>query len=102
MQSHLRYMHRCRAEPKCRRTDAEILRDTAVYTVPAVTIVEIMGRNAGWLAAASALAKGDDCVGVDMIYLPERPFNLEKCAEKTKKLLEEKDFPHWCICPSFS
>ena len=32
-----------------------------------------MGRNAGWLTAAAALAKSDDCEGVDMICLPEVP-----------------------------
>ncbi len=72
-------------------TVKEVICDSSVYDIKSITVIEIMGRNAGWLAAASALAKGDDCVGVDMIYLPERPFNLEKCADKTKKLLEEKN-----------
>lgn len=56
-------------------TVQEILRDCAVYTVPAVTVVEIMGRNAGWLTAAAALPRcvGDACP--DLIYLPERPFS---------------------------
>ena len=57
-------------------TIKEIVRDCAVYTVSAVTIVEIMGRDAGWLTAASALASlsGD---GPDLIYLPERAFSLD-------------------------
>lgn len=57
-------------------TVKEIVRDCAVYTIPAVTIVEIMGRDAGWLTAASALAtlSGE---GPDLIYLPERVFSLE-------------------------
>ena len=33
-----------------------------------------MGRHAGWLTAAAALAKGEDCEGVDAIYLPEIDF----------------------------
>ena len=49
----------------------EIICDSGVYYVKSVTIIEIMGRNAGWLTAAAALAKGEDCCGVDMIYLPE-------------------------------
>ena len=55
----------------------EIIRDATVYGTKYVTIVEIMGRNAGWLTAAASLAKGEDCEGVDMICLPEVPFNVD-------------------------
>ena len=55
----------------------EIIRDATVYGTKYVTIVEIMGRNAGWLTAAAALAKAEDCEGVDMICLPEVPFNVD-------------------------
>ena len=41
----------------------EIIRDATVYGTKYVTVVEIMGRNAGWLTAAAALAKSDDCEG---------------------------------------
>lgn len=54
----------------------ELVRDCAIYDLRAVTVVEIMGRNAGWLTAAAALAQGDDCEGVDMICLPEIPFDI--------------------------
>lgn len=60
----------------------EIIRDSTVYDMKSLTIVEIMGRNAGWLTAASALAKGADCEGVDMIYLPETTFDLDKFMDK--------------------
>lgn len=56
----------------------EILRDTAVYTIKAVTIVEIMGRDAGWLTAAAALPRKICGVAPDLIYLPERIFDYEK------------------------
>ncbi len=56
-----------------------------------VNIVEIMGRNAGWLTGAAALSKGDDCVGPDLIYLPELPFSIEGFVDEVKKLLETKD-----------
>ncbi len=49
-----------------------------------------MGRNAGWLTGATALAKGEDCEGPDLIYLPEIPFNLQKFGDKVKALLERK------------
>ena len=60
----------------------EIIRDATVYGTKYVTIVEIMGRNAGWLTAAAALAKAEDCEGVDMICLPEVPFNVDHFVEK--------------------
>ncbi len=55
----------------------EVIRDSLVYDLQSVTVLEIMGRNAGWLAASAALAKGPDCEGVDFIYLPEAPFEVE-------------------------
>ena len=68
----------------------EIIRDGLVYDTPCVTIIEIMGRNAGWLTAASALAKGDDCEGVDLIYLPEIAFDVDKFMDKIRELLSKK------------
>ncbi len=55
----------------------EILRDTAVYVVKAVTIVEIMGRDAGWLTASAALTKKVCGECADLIYLPERVFDYD-------------------------
>lgn len=62
-------------------TLSEIVRDCAVYRVPAVTIVEIMGRDAGWLTASAALPGAVGAEGVDLIYLPERPFTVERFAD---------------------
>ena len=56
----------------------EIILDTNTYTTDSITIVEIMGRNAGWLTASAALARTDDCDGPDLVYLPETPFSYEK------------------------
>ena len=56
----------------------EIIRDCSVYTVPAVTIVEIMGRDSGWLTAASALPGAVFGEGPDLIYLPERAFVIDQ------------------------
>jgi len=70
-------------------TMKEIIRDGVVYDYPTITVVEIMGRNAGWLTAASALAKCDDCEGVDLIYLPEKPFDVDRFLAKIKKLSEK-------------
>lgn len=68
----------------------EIIRDATVYGTNYVTIVEIMGRNAGWLTAAAALAKGDDCEGVDMMCLPEIPFNVDRFVEKVRVMQSKK------------
>ena len=61
----------------------EILLDCAVYTVPAVTIVEIMGRDAGWLATAAAVGTHQP----DYIYLPERAFSLERFFDDVRAAL---------------
>ena len=70
----------------------EIIRDSFCLEYPKglVTIVEIMGRNAGWLTGAAALAQGEDCEGPDMIYLPERPFDIIDFRDRVKALLEKK------------
>lgn len=70
----------------------EIIRDSFClrYNTGVVTIVEIMGRNAGWLTGAAALAKGEDCSGPDMIYLPEIPFDFQSFKEKVEEKLKKK------------
>ncbi len=59
-------------------TTQEILRDCAVYRIPAVTIIEIMGRDAGWLTAASAIGRVVSGLEPDLVYLPERAFDMEQ------------------------
>ncbi len=68
----------------------EIIRDGLVYDYPTITILEIMGRNAGWMTAATALSAGEDCEGVDMIFLPEVAFDIDAFMEKVKKLCQNK------------
>ena len=55
----------------------EIACDVSVYTVKSVTIVELMGRDAGWLTSASALSKHFYGYGADLVYLPEISFDKE-------------------------
>jgi 6-phosphofructokinase 1 len=71
-------------------TMKEIVCDARIYERTSVTIVEIMGRNAGWLTAACALAKGEDCEGVDMICLPEIPMTLEEFLRRVADKLKTK------------
>ena len=71
-------------------TMQEIVRDCSVYTVPAVTIVEIMGRDAGWLTAAAALPGYISGSGPDLVYLPEKPFSLERFLEDVREVHKKK------------
>ena len=70
----------------------EVIRDAMglSYKRPMITIMEIMGRNAGWLTGATALAKTEDCCGPDLIYLPEVPFDIDKFLKKCTELLKKK------------
>lgn len=70
-------------------TMQEIIRDCAVYTTKAVTIVEIMGRDAGWLTAASAIGRVVNGCGPDLIYLPERAFSMEEFFEDLRTTLDD-------------
>lgn len=55
-----------------------------------VVVIEACGRNAGWITAASALARDCGVDGPDLIYLPERPFDEERYIEDVKAVLEKK------------
>ena len=69
----------------------EIIRDVSVYTLNAVTIIEVMGRDAGWLTASCGLCGRVNGRGVDFIYLPERDFSAEAFVNDVKNAL--KDHP---------
>ncbi len=78
-------------------TVREVSMDAVVYDKPAVTIVEIMGRHAGWLTSASVLArkfKGDNPV---LIYLPESAFCVDQFLDQVKAALEKTSTPVICI-----
>lgn len=68
----------------------ELVRDATVYDVNSVTVVEIMGRNAGWLTAAASLAKAEDCEGADMICMPEIPFGVDNFIQKVARMQAKK------------
>ncbi len=73
-------------------TIREVIQDNNCYgvTKPTVAVVEIMGRHAGWLTAASALARDESCCGVDAIYLPETGFNMDNFLKGIQELLKKK------------
>ena len=68
----------------------EVIRDSSVYDIRSVTVAEIMGRHAGWLAGAACLAGGDDCEGPDLILLPEVPFDPDRFLTKVDQLQRVK------------
>ncbi|MDO4622673.1 MAG: 6-phosphofructokinase [Eubacteriales bacterium] len=70
----------------------EIIRDNECYDspIPSVVIIEIMGRHAGWLTAAAALSRGDDCSGPDIICLPEVPFDMDAFYARIHELAKVK------------
>lgn len=68
----------------------EVIRDGLVYDQQNVTLLEIMGRNAGWLTGAAALAKGEDCEGPDLIFLPEVVFDVDEFMKKVSELHKVK------------
>jgi 6-phosphofructokinase 1 len=69
----------------------EIIRDANTYDSDSITIVEIMGRNAGWLTGAAALSRSEDCNGPDLIYLPECPFEYESFVNKIREIKKHKN-----------
>jgi 6-phosphofructokinase (EC 2.7.1.11) len=68
----------------------EVYHDARVYDTPMVCVLEVMGRNAGWLTAATALAsyKG---AGPDLIYLPEIDFDMDKFVADCKRVYEKNN-----------
>ena len=79
-------------------TIAEIACDSAVYDTPSVSIVEIMGRNAGWLTASAALARREGCTAPHLIYLPEAAFNPDEFLERLQYL--QKNIKHIVVAVS--
>lgn len=69
----------------------EIAHDTFIYAVKSVTIVEIMGRDAGWLTAASALARNGYNTAPHFIYLPEVPFDRNQFIEDSREFLKDNN-----------
>ena len=67
-------------------TLAEIAQDSAVYNLPSVTIVEIMGRDAGWLTASTCLLHHNGLETPHLIYLPEIPFSTERFMSDVRRM----------------
>lgn len=71
-------------------TISELAADIGAYDIPAVTIVEIMGRNAGWLTASAALSRINGQTGADLIYLCEATFDPDRFLSDVREKLATK------------
>ena len=68
-------------------TVQEIIRDSSVYSIESVTIVEIMGRHAGWLTASTCTLRANDEIAPHLIYLPEREFSVDQFVEDVRAMM---------------
>ena len=69
---------------------AEIYKDTHVYDVGTITVVEIMGRHAGWLTGSAALAR-ISCAAPDLIYMPEVDFDMERFLQDVDRVYAQEN-----------
>jgi len=92
----LRMTDHCPGYPSAARFVALALRDTgrdteAMGPASPVKIVEIMGRNAGWLTAAAALARQEDGDAPHLVYVPERPVGVEQLLDDVQRCYDERE-----------
>lgn len=83
-------------------TVREISLDAGVYKHPVVTIIELMGRNAGWVTAASALARTKADPNPLLIYLPESDFDTERFIEDIRTAFERSTSVIVCVSEGIS
>ncbi len=83
-------------------TIREIALDASVYEHPVVTIVELMGRHAGWVTAASVLARTSYDPNPMLIYLPEHDFDMFKFVEDVRDAIKKNNSVIVCVSEGIS
>lgn len=70
----------------------EMIQDNESFgaTDPRAAVVEIMGRNAGWLTGSTVLSRDSECSGPDLVYLPELPFDEDDFVERVERIAKVK------------
>lgn len=86
----------CPGYPSAARFTALAIRDTgrdteSMGTYGSLKLMEIMGRNAGWLTAAAALAREEEDDGPHLVYVPERPVSAEQLVEDVQRCLGKRE-----------
>lgn len=71
-------------------TVQEIVRDCSVYSINSVTIIEIMGRDTGWLTAASAVLRANGEIAPHLIYLPEARFSVQSFLSDIRRVQQSR------------
>lgn len=71
-------------------TVQEIIRDCSVYSINSITIIEIMGRDTGWLTAASAVLRANGEIAPHLIYLPETHFSVQSFIKDLKRVQQSR------------
>ena len=79
-------------------TMQEIVRDSSVYAIESVTLVEIMGRDTGWLTASSAVLRANGLSAPHLIYLPENAFSVAKFLQDVKEAIKQ----HYAVVVAIS
>ena len=75
----------------------ELARDVCVYNAPSVTLLEVMGREAGWIGCAASLSRHYFGCGCDLVYLPEGGFNAERFLRDVEACLGKKKTILACV-----
>ena len=93
----------CPGYPSAARWLAIAVRDAgldtkAIYTTDTVKIIETMGRDSGWLTAATALARDKPGDPPHLIYLPEHPFDTERFLVDVKRVYDELGYVVITVC----
>jgi 6-phosphofructokinase 1 len=86
----------CPGYPSAARFVATAMRDTgrdteAMGPARPVKVMEIMGRNAGWLTASGALAREEEGDAPHLVYVPERPVSVEQLLEDVQRCYDERE-----------
>ncbi|MBP3480120.1 MAG: 6-phosphofructokinase [Clostridia bacterium] len=71
-------------------TVQEIVRDCSVYSINSVTIIEIMGRDTGWLTAATAVLRANGEIAPHLIYLPEARFSVQSFLSDIRRVQQSR------------
>ena len=99
----LEYTDHCPGYGSVARWVASSVRDSgfdteAIGVVDRVKVIEIMGRNAGWITAASALGKKEESDPPHLIYLPERPVSVNKLLDDVEKWFKKLGYVVIAVC----